>query len=146
MTGLRFQRLFFDSKAITRRVDKATRKVLSRFGAFVRNTARKSIRRRKRSAEPGQPPSSHTGLLRRFIFFGYDPAPGRQSVVIGPERLTRKGRGEAPLLLEAGGVRRMKGRRGRPVRATYQPRPFMAPAFQKELPNLPPLWRDSVKR
>ena len=146
MTGMNFGRLFFDRKAITRRVDKATRRVLSRFGAFVRNTARKSIRRRKRPAEPGQPPSSHTGLLRRFIFFGYDPAPGRQSVVIGPERLTRRGRGEAPPLLEYGGSQRMKGRKGQPVRTTYQPRPFMAPAFQKELPNLPPLWRDSVKK
>jgi len=27
--------------------------------------------------EAGEPPSSHTGLLRRFIFFGYDPTKRR---------------------------------------------------------------------
>ena len=51
----------------------------------VRTTARHSIHKRKRTIAPGEPPSSHTGLLRRFIFFGYDRE--RRSVVIGPARL-----------------------------------------------------------
>ena len=133
---IRMKSIFFDSKKVTSRVDRATRRVLSRFGAFVRRTARQSIRKRKKSSAPGKPPSSHTGLLKRFIFFGYDP--GQQSVVIGPERLSRGG--EAPSLLEYGGRTTVKDRP-----AHIRPRPFMGPAFEKERPGLPQMWRDSVK-
>ena len=143
MVGLKFTRLFFDRKAVISRVDKATRKVLSRFGAFVRQTARKSIRKRTKTSEPGQPPSSHTGLLKRFIFFGFDPQ--KSSVVIGPQRLSQKGRGAAPALLEHGGKTTLK-RRGKRVKAKVRQRPFMGPAFEKEQPQLPALWRNSVKR
>jgi len=87
------KRMFFDRKAVTGAVGRATRKVFSRFGAFVRTAARSSIRRRKRVSAPGEPPSSHTGLLKRLIFFGYDRQ--RRSVVIGPQRLSRARHGEA---------------------------------------------------
>jgi hypothetical protein len=123
-------------------VDAGTRKVLSKFGAFVRRTAKSSIRKRKKPAPPGQPPSSHTGLLKKFIFFGFDPS--KRSVVIGPVRLSENGRGEAPSLLEHGGSAVLK-RRGKRKRVNYRPRPFMQPAMTKELPNLPALWRGSVK-
>ena len=111
MIGFEIKQLFFDRQAVISRVDPATRKVLSKFGAFVRRTAKGSIRNRKAAAPPGSPPSSHTGLLKKFIFFGYDPQ--RESVVIGPTRLDRRGQGEAPSLLEHGGqttlVRRANG-------------------------------------
>lgn len=143
MIDLRLRELFFDRKAVIDRVDKATRRVLSRFGAFVRRTARRSIRPRKRTSAPGSPPSSHTGLLKRFIFFGYDPR--KSSVVIGPQRLSQKGRGDAPALLEHGGKTTLK-RRGKRVKAKVRQRPFMGPAFEKEQPQLPALWRNSIKR
>lgn len=133
---------FFDQRAVRRRLDKATRRVLSRFGAFVRRTARSSIRKRKRASRPGQPPSSHTGLLKRFIFFGYDR--GRDSVVIGPQRLGQRGRGQAPSLLEYGGVARLQ-RGGKRQRARVASRPYMGPAFEKEKPKLPAMWRNSVR-
>ncbi len=136
--GFEITKLFFDKKAVTNKVDAGTRRVLSRFGAFVRRTARSSIRPRKRISNPGEPPSSHIGLLKKFIFFGYDPGP--RSVVIGPVRLSQNGRGEAPALLEHGGT----GKVGK-QRAKYKPRPFMGPAFQKELPQLPAMWRNSVR-
>ena len=142
MIGFEITRLFFDKKAVTRRVDRTTRRVLSRFGAFVRRTARSSIRKRKRTSEPGKPPSSHTGLLKKFIFFGYDPR--RDSVVIGPVRLSQKGRGEAPSLLEYGGNTRVE-HRGQRKRARVRARPFMGPAFEQEQPKLPAMWRDSIK-
>lgn len=142
MIGLRVKQSFFDTKKVRRATDRATRRVLSRFGAFVRRTARSSIRRRKRISRPGEPPSSRTGLLKRFIFFGYDTR--ARSVVIGPARLTRKGRGEAPSLLEYGGRTTLK-RRGRRRRARYAARPFMGPAFEKEKPQLPAMWRGSVR-
>jgi len=138
MFGFEITKLFFDKKAVTSRTDRATRRVLSRFGAFVRRTARQSIRKRKKPAPPGKPPSSHIGLLKKFIFFGYDPR--KESVVIGPVRLSQKGRGEAPALLEHGGTSKV-GRK----RVRYRPRPFMVPAFEKEQPKLPAMWRDSVK-
>ena len=141
MFGFEITRLFFDKEAVTSRTDHATRTVLSRFGAFVRRTARSSIRKRKNPAPPGSPPSSHVGLLKKFILFGYDPR--EESVVIGPVRLIQKGRGEAPALLEHGGTALSK-RSG--ARATYRPRPYMGPAFEKERPRLPAMWRDSIPR
>jgi len=140
--GWKIKELFFDRQAVLGRVDAATRKVLSRFGAFVRQAARSSIRTRKRSSEPGQPPSSHTGLLKKFIFFGYEP--DRRSVVIGPVRLSEKGRGEAPSILEYGGTATVE-QKGKKQKARIQPRPFMTPAFEKEQPKLPAMWKDSVR-
>ena len=141
---IRFEmtKLFFDTRKVRKAVDAGTRRVLSKFGAFVRRTARSSIRKRKKASPPGSPPSSHTGLLKRFIWFGYEPA--RRSVVIGPARLSAKGRGEAPHLLEYGGTGVVE-RKGKRRRARIRPRPFMGPAFEKEQPKLPAMWLDSVK-
>lgn len=142
MIGFEIKRMFFDRQAVISKVDAATRRVLSKFGAFVRRSAKSSIRKRKKAAPPGQPPSSHTGLLKKFIFFGYDA--DRRSVVIGPTRLNQKGRGEAPPLLEYGGKATLV-RRGKKKRVTYQARPYMGPAFEKEKPQLPAMWRGSVR-
>jgi len=104
-------------------------------------------------SKPGAPPSSHAGHLKRLIFFAYDPAV--RSVVIGPTPF--RGTAEAPPLLEEGGTalatysrpvelwtgERTFVRRGQTLR--YQPRPFMGPAFQAELPGLPAMWRDSIR-
>ena len=143
MIGLKLPQakgLFFDRAAVTGSVDKATRKVLSKFGAFVRQSARTSIRKRKATSEPEQPPSSHTGLLKRNIFFVFSPE--TRSVVIGPI-LLNKGT-DAPRILEHGDtvVRRRRNRR---VRIKYERRPYMGPAFEKEQSQLPALWRNSVK-
>lgn len=136
--------LFFDRQRVTSAVDRAERRVLSRFGAFVRRSARSSIRRRKKVSEPGKPPSSHTGLLRRHILFVY--LADRGSVVIGPIQLNRGT--DAPELLEHGGTVVRRTRRGstkRRRRLRYRPRPFMGPAFEREKPKLPVMWRDSVR-
>jgi len=139
------KQMFFDRKAVTSAVDRATRKVFSRFGAFVRRGAKSSIRKRKRISTPGEPPSSHTGLLKRLIYFGYDRQ--RRSVVIGPQRLNQK-IGDAPEALEYGGVSTVvEGLRSRRKkrRVRIQARPYMGPAFQKEQPKLPAMWAGSVK-
>lgn len=135
---LKITHLFFDSAKVTSSVDKGTRKVLSKFGAFVRRTAKGSIRKRKKSAPAGQPPSSHTGHLKKFIFFGYEPQ--KKSVVIGPALLTDNNRGDAPSVLEYGGRTKIKKKN-----VTISARPFMGPAFEKEKPLLPSMWKDSVK-
>ena len=132
---------FFDSHKVLAAVGRAERQVLSRFGAFVRRSARQSIRKRKKVSERGKPPSSHVGLLRRFIFFAYDAH--RRSVVIGPVRLTRTP-GDAPRALEYGGSSQVN-RKGKPRRIVVAARPFMGPALEKEKPGLSAMWRDSVR-
>jgi len=137
--------MFFDRKPVLRAVDAANRKNLSKAGAFIRTTARHSIRRRKGASPPGSPPSSHTGLLKRFIFFGYERS--RQTVVIGPMRLNQKA-GDAPAALEHGGtsvVVEGLRRRRRKRRVRIRARPFMGPAMRKELPKFPSLWANSVR-
>jgi hypothetical protein len=152
MIGYRIDKakgMFFDRKSVLDATDRATRRVLSRFGAYVRRSAKSSIRKRKRASAPGRPPSSHTGLLKKLIFFGYEPT--KRSVVIGPVRLSGKP-GDAPHVLEHGGtarIARRRWRRGRRVSVTQHrriaARPFMGPAMEKEQPKLPAMWADSVK-
>ncbi len=130
--------MFFDRAKIKKKVDVRTRKVLSKFGAFVRQTSRKSIRKRKGTSKPGRPPFSHTGVLKRFIYFGYDS--DRRSVVIGPVIAPGK-LGKAPAALEHGGkVSLPTGNK-----TEIAPRPFMQPAFEKEIKLVPKIWADSIK-
>ena len=137
--------MFFDTDRVKRAADTATRKVLSKAGAFIRTAAKSSIRKRKAISAPGQPPSSHTGLLKKFIFFGYDA--NRKTVVVGPMRLNQK-IGAAPEALEHGGASTVvSGRRGkrRKRRIRIAARPFMGPAMRQEMPKFPGLWANSVK-
>ena len=139
--------VFFDRKKVIDRTDRTTRRVLSKFGAFVRQTARRSIRKRKRISEPGKPPSSHVGLLKRRIFFGYDP--GSRSVVVGPAPLNQRspyGDTTVPELLEEGGRVRRREKGGQTEVLHYKARPYMGPALEKELPQLPAMWRNSIQR
>ena len=145
MIGMNFKQLFADSKAVLSAADRASRKVLGKFGAYVRRTAKQSIRKRKRPALPGSPPSSHTGLLKRHIYFFADSQ--TRNVVIGPIRLSgRASGGEAPHALEEGGMVSVASRRGRKKNVMIQPRPFMGPAMEKEKPRLPQLWQDSITK
>ena len=107
--GFHVQELFFNRTAVTGAVDRATRSVLGRFGAYVRRTAKGSIRKAKGPAKPGRPPHSHTGLLRNFIFFHYSPE--IRSVVIGPALFARSS--GAQQTLEHGGAVRVRNVRRR---------------------------------
>lgn len=133
------KKLFFDRAAVRDAVDRGTRRALSKFGAFVRTRSRSSIRKRKKVSEVGKPPSSHRGDLRRLIYFAFDPA--RKSVVIGP---TPFGKGEAPELLEYGGVVTRQTKDG-PKTLYYRPRPFMGPAFKAELPKAPQVFKNAIR-
>jgi hypothetical protein len=148
MIGFKLEQMkgmFFDRQSVLNAVNRGTRKVLSKFGAFVRTRARTSIRKSKGSAPPGKPPRSHSGLLKRFIFFVFEPA--TRNVVIGPAKLNQKDSG-APEVLEKGGKTKvMRGRRRRRVvrTATIAARPYMGPAFEAEKKQLPALWANSIK-
>ena len=119
-----FKSAFFDRDAILKAMDKVTAKALSKYGAFVRQRARTSLRYREDPAPPGQPPSVHktmtrnktnkrTGVtkkqdsspLRDFIFFAFEKA--TQSVVIGPAKTNQQNAfgtdRPIPAVLEYGG-------------------------------------------
>lgn len=155
---------FFDRDAVIKAIDRAERSKLSKAGSFVRRRVRSSIRKRKKVSAPGQPPSSHDGMYRKSILFGYDQDTG--SVVIGPS--ARFGNSEVPTLLEFGGT--VTGTRLVPVESgggrddggrfiarttrlkrvkgtfTYAARPHMGPALEAEAPNFPNLFRNAVTR
>ena len=118
----------FFTKELLDATDKGTKRALSKFGAFVRQRAKSSIRKRKKISAPGSPPSSHTGKLKRAIFFGFDKE--RNSVVVGPVLFSST---NAPEKLE-------KGVGG------YRARPFMTPAFAAELPNAPKVFKDQIRK
>ena len=125
-----------------RAMDGAVRRVLMKAGAFVRKSAKDSIRKRKKPAPPGKPPSSHVGTLKRFILFAYDQR--RRSVIIGPKKLKP---GTATVALEKGGRSTMlRWRRGRrkTVRIRVAKRPFMAPALEKESRKIAELFKDQI--
>lgn len=141
MIDVKIKKFFFDRKVVIDAVDRATRKALSKAGAFIRTRSKSSIRSRKKVSAPGSPPSSHTGDLKKRIFFGYEPA--TKSVVVGPVRFRA---GEAPRLLEFGGQARRRSH-GKTRAVAYRPRPFMGPALQKEIAagTIPKLWSNSVR-
>ncbi|MCL2348594.1 MAG: hypothetical protein FWC50_10095 [Planctomycetaceae bacterium] len=132
------KKFFFDRKKIKRKVDVRTRKVLSQFGSYVRRSARQSIRPSNRTSPPGHPPFSHSGKLRKNIFFMFDPK--RRSVVIGPVIYPGK-TGRALPALEYGGKTDMPD--GDVVR--IEARPFMGPAFQANIALVPSLWAGAIK-
>ncbi len=143
---------FFDREKVMAAMDKATIGALSKFGAFVRQRAKSSIRKRKKSSKPGQAPSSHVGLLKNLIFFSYDAT--AKSVVIGPT-LINKPTG-APATLEYGGEAEIEGhqfrtRAGKRVyektskRVSIAPRPYMGPAFETEKTKAAELWKNSIR-
>jgi len=133
---------FFDRQAVVDALDAATRSVLGRFGDRVRKAARSSIRETKsdKPSKPGKPPRSRTGALRQGIVYAYDP--NEKSVVIGPMKLNRST--PAPALHELGGTARIV-EKDRVKTAMYPARPYMRPAFEKKLPQLPGLWKRAIK-
>lgn len=171
VAGIRqnFSKSFFTSKAVVNRTNKSERVVLSRFGSFVRTTARTSMRpggKKNAISRAGQPPRTHVGLLRKLLYFGYDFS--RRSVVVGPLKFGGSIGNGVPRLLEEGGTRRTKkrniyvkrgvrrGQGGRFVSGgskqmeigglmKYRPRPYMEPALKRNLPQLPQLWRNAVR-
>jgi hypothetical protein len=122
--------VFFNTKEVENATDKAERRVLARFGYLTMKGVKKSMRRRKKGpSEKGKPPRVVTGLLKRYILFGYDKF--KQSVVTGAARIFGfKDAGIAPEVLETGEL----------------DRPFVRPEFKKQLQlHMPGMWKDSIR-
>lgn len=170
MIDARIKNMFFDRPGIIAKMDNTARKVLSKFGAFVRTRDRSSIRTRKKPSAPGSPPSSHTGTLKNRILFGYDDS--ARSVVIGAEKTNQvhfDGNGDPvsgtiPGVIEEGGEirvlevfkygkwqradlrsrRSLAGLQTRLRTVRIAARPHTGPAFEAEKRNLPSLWADAL--
>lgn len=144
VTLKRFKSGFLDREKIASQMSRENRKKLMRFGGFTRLTARRSLRRRKKISSAGQPPHTHTKGKQnlKFILFAYDRA--SESVITGPVKFNSSDKTQSdktiPELLEKGGSATVI-RRGKKRKATYKPRPFMAPAFEKAQQELPEIWR-----
>lgn len=168
--------LFFDRRAVIQAVGAAKAKALSKAGAYIRTSARSSMRRRKAASAIGSPPSVHShdpNASLKKILFAWDPS--TESVVVGPVTLnhvsflgsTVAAPGRVPGIQEFGGKigtyeymrrdgtwqradlrsrRRFAGAPQRIRQATYPKRPYMAPAMMRELPKFPDLWKNAVIR
>lgn len=171
LVSFKIKDYFFDGAKVLAALNKAERKALSKAGAFVQTSAKRSLRRRKKPSQPGQTPSIYSKDKNRTlkkILFGYDPT--AHSVIVGPVGF---GRAEAPRALELGGAstvrvpKKNEGRRSSPAQAAsfkrrkalgliqrkpsvrrpikVEPRPFMNPALKREAPKFPGLWAGAVK-
>ncbi|GAB6166150.1 hypothetical protein JCM19992_21500 [Thermostilla marina] len=116
---------------VARKARRAGIKSLGHAGAAIRLAARRSLRKRKGSAPPGQPPHTHTRRLPKAILYAVDKR--RQVVVIGP----------AVHLFGTAGKAHEHGGRFRGAR--YPKRPFMEPALLKVKDRLPKFWAGSVR-
>ena len=124
-------RLEFDEDSLLGAVKYANKKALRSVGAYVRRVAVNSIRQSKKSSSPGTPPNTRAGLLKRSILFGVER--DARSVVIGPAKSFV---GLSMTAHEFGGMYR--GRK-------YPKRQLMGPALNRTAPELPKLWKDSIR-
>lgn len=141
MVDVKFS-MFFDRPGVLKKVKDGTQSALSRFGAFVRTSAQRSIRpggKKNVSAAPGQPPRGHVGWLRKLIFFGYDS--GSESVVVGPQLFGKHNSPTVPNVLEQGGMGTTS--QGKP--AMYHKFPFMEPALTAEQDKFAGLFQGAIK-
>ena len=130
--GIDVKKMFFDAKAVGNIITKNERRFLIRVGSWIRTVAKRSIRKptkKQPNSEPGEPPRSQTGYLKKNIFYGFDAK--SRSVVIGGAKTKPKG---AKLLqkLEFGSGKQ-------------KARPFMQPALDKSQGKIREIWRDTYK-
>ncbi len=129
-------RTFFNNGSVKALMRKRTDDALKRFGAFVRQRARSSLKARKKPAAPGKPPSVHEGGLKRLTAFAVDPK--TQSVVIGPIAYKSRRARE----IEEGGRLLARSRGGKTTLLRYAPHPWLQPAFEKELATAAKNWSE----
>lgn len=139
--------MFLDKALIEGKIDRATFVVMNRIGAYIKRTARNSIRKpnKRKTYTPGLPPRNRTGKLKYRIFYHWDPI--KRSVIVGPEYMPRMPKNPTiPEVLEYGGVKRGYSKRNKkPYLAVYPAYPYMRPAAARELPKLPRMWRDIIR-
>ena len=120
----------FDEDGLVARIARASRDILRRAGAYVRRVAQRKVVTSPKPSQPGSPPHSRKGLLKRAILFGSD---GDKSVLVGPGFNFV---GPSMFAHEFGGKYR---------RERYPKRPLMGPALKESAPHVAKMWKDAVK-
>ena len=120
----------FDGDGLAARIVHAGRDILRRAGAYVRRVAQRKVVTSPKASQPGSPPHSRRGLLKRAVLFGPD---GDGSVLVGPGFNFV---GPSMSAHEFGGKYR---------RERYPKRPLMGPALKESAPHVAKMWRDAVK-
>jgi hypothetical protein len=148
-----FKAGFFDRDPVRayliRLIGRANYRGLYRLAMAIRKHAQFSIRERKSSSKPGQPPHSHLGLLKQHIYAAFDVR--TNTAVVGPMLLNyvkSAGKPKPTMILEYGGwtfLRRARGNRVYERRIYIEARPYMRPAMEKEIAKAPSYWRDAIK-
>ena len=121
----------FDEDGLVAWMARASREFLKRAGAYVRRVAQRKVVTSPKPSQPGQPPHSRHGLLKRGLLFGLER--DGKSVLVGPGfRFV----GESMSAHEFGGKYR---------RERYPKRPLMGPALKESVPHLARMWDGAVK-
>ena len=126
-------RVQFKPKRLRKKTKQGNVRSLFRAASFIRVTARRSIRTRKKKTAPaGRPPFTRgKRRLKNAILFAVDRK--RERALIGPDFQVV---GPAGAIHEFGG--QFRGER-------YDRRPFMGPALAKTKDKLPKMWAGSVR-
>ena len=120
-----------DADGFVARAAKASVDVLRRMGAYIRRVAQSKVRQSRNPSQPGEPPHTRRGALKRGILFGVDRR--TNSVVVGPSiRFV----GTSMQAHEFGGGYK---------RERYPKRPLMGPSLRESAPHLAKMWEDAVK-
>ena len=121
----------FDADGLVARAAKASVDVLRRMGAYIRRAAQSKVRQSRNPSQPGEPPHTRRGALKRGILFGVDRR--TNSVVVGPSvRFV----GTSMQAHEVGGGYK---------RERYPKRPLMGPSVRESAPHLAKMWENAVK-
>ena len=121
----------FVADGLVARAAKASVDVLRRMGAYIRRVAQSKVRQSRNPSQPGEPPHTRRGALKRGILFGVDRR--TNSVVVGPSiRFV----GTSMQAHEFGGGYK---------RERYPKRPLMGPSLRESAPHLAKMWEDAVK-
>ena len=121
----------FDAGGLVARAAKASVDILRRMGAYIRRAAQSKVRQSRNPSQPGEPPHTRRGALKRGILFGVDRR--TNSVVVGPSiRFV----GTSMQAHEFGGGYK---------RERYPKRPLMGPSLRESAPHLARMWENAVK-
>ncbi len=111
---------FFDRKKVVDAMDRKTASAMKFIGGTTRKIAKNSIKKSTGTtlhSPPGKPARTQTGVLKKTIFFEYEPR--SRSMICGPKKLPKKSKvrpagGKTTVqLLEEGGI-------GRPTEPIYK--------------------------
>lgn len=112
----------FNAAAITGPIRRGRVAAFKKAGAYIRRSARQSIKKSRKNSAPGEPPKAKSRKLKATITYAADT----EGVVIGPERVAPAN--STPAVLEYGGRRSstiaaIQARVARTQDARHKPKP-----------------------